>query len=302
MLDPQSFRKQAEQLRPGERARVDHDCGPGRVLLISNKDEGYSAWCFRCNDSGFIPHPQPSLSERLAALERARNAEVRASSSVALPEPGVYDPQSWPAPARVWLYKAGFSNDDIERFGFYYHEPTRRVVLPARISGEVVYWQARSVDGRQPKYLNPLVNKDKLYAPYGSGPCIVLTEDILSAARVSRVTEAWSIMGTALPTGVLVALLRQQRPVVVMLDPDPAGAKGATRIAKQLSLLGVQHSVAVPHRDPKYLTKQEIVTCIESSAPWASSLGLSAAAPPTPNAPTAGTVSLPHTGVAAHEP
>ena len=286
MLDPQSFRKQAEQLRPGERARVDHDCGPGRVLLISNNDEGYSAWCFRCNDKGFIPHPAQSLSERLAALERARNAEERASSSVALPEPAMYDPQSWPVQARVWLYKAGLSNDDIERFGFYYHEPTRRIVLPVRIAGEAVYWQARSVDGRQPKYLNPLVNKDKLYAPYGSGPCIVLTEDILSAARVSRVTEAWSIMGTALPTGVLVALLQQQRPVVVMLDPDPAGAKGAARIAKQLSLLGVQHSVAVPHRDPKYLTKQEIVTCIESSAPWACALGLSVVAPSQPAAGT----------------
>lgn len=68
---------------------------------------------------------------------------------------------------------------------------------------------------------------------------------------------------------MLVAVLQQQRPIVVMLDHDRAGAKGAARIAKQLSLLGVQHSVAVPHRDPKYLTKQDIVTCIESSAPWA---------------------------------
>lgn len=278
MLDPQSFRQHTAGLNLGQRVRVEHDCGPGRVLLVSNKDDGYSAWCFRCNDSGFIPHPTPSLSERLAALERARNAEVRASSSVALPDPGLYDPQSWPAPARVWLYKAGLSNDDIIRHGFYYHEPTGRVVLPVRVDGQVVYWQARSVDGRQPKYLNPLVNKDTLYAPFGAGPCIVLTEDILSAARVSRVTEAWSLMGTAMPTGVLVALLQRRLPVVVMLDPDAAGQRAAAKIAKQLTLLGVQHGVACPHRDPKYLTRQETVSCIESSAPWACALGLSAAA------------------------
>lgn len=302
MLNPESWQQHTLQLSPGQRVRVEHDCGPGRVLLVSNKDEGYSAWCFRCNDRGFIPHPQPSLSERLAAMERARNAEVRASSSVALPDPGLYDPQSWPAPARVWLYKAGLSNDDIERLRFYYHPATGRVVLPVYRDGQLVYWQARSVDGRQPKYINPEVDKTTLYAPFGEGPCIVLTEDILSAARVARVTEAWSLMGTALPTGVLAALLRQGRPVIVMLDPDAAGIKANTAISKRLAALGVQHSIAVPHRDPKYLTKQEVVSCIESSAPWASSLGLSSAAPPTPSAPTAGTGSPPRTGVAAHEP
>ena len=274
MLDTESWRKHTQQLGPGRRARVEHDCGEGRVLLVSNKDEGYSAWCFRCNDSGFIPHPAPSLSERLAALERARNAEVRASSSVALPDPAVLDPQSWPVQARVWLYKAGFSNDDIERHGFYYHPDTGRVVLPVRINGELVYWQARSVDGRQPKYINPLVDKSKLYAPFGTGPAIALTEDILSAARVGRVTTAWSLLGTTMTSGVLAQLLLDGRPVLIMLDPDSAGHKASARIAKQLTLLGVQHSVVSTPKDPKYLTKQELITCIESSSPWASSLGL----------------------------
>lgn len=301
MLKPESWQRHTLHLPPGQRARVEHDCGPGRVLLVSNKDEGYSAWCFRCNDSGFIPHPQPSLSERLAALERARNAEERASSSVALPEPATYDPQSWPAQARLWLYKAGLSNDDIERLRFYYHQATGRVVLPVYRDGQLVYWQARSVDGRQPKYINPEVDKSTLYAPLGTGPCIVLTEDILSAARVARVTEAWSLMGTALPTGVLAALLQQGRPVVVMLDPDAAGVKANTTISKRLAALGVQHSIAVPHRDPKYLTKQETVSCIESSAPWACALGLSAAALPTPGAWAFRATGHPPTGAAAHE-
>lgn len=277
MLDPQSFRKQAELLGPGQRARVEHDCGPGRVLLLSNKEEGYSAWCFRCGEPGFIPHPAPSLSERLAALERARNAEVRASSSVALPDPRSYDPQTWPSAARVWLYKAGLSNDDIERLGAYYHPPTERVILPVHRDGEVIYWQGRDVTwtrkSRSAKYINPPVDKTSLCAKYGSGPVIVLTEDILSAFRVSRVTEAWSIMGTALAPGVLLDLARRGRPVVFMFDPDAGGDKAIREAHRALDLLGVRHATARPHRDPKYLTKQETIACIESSAPWASLSG-----------------------------
>ena len=237
------------------------------MLLVSNGDEGYSAWCFRCNDSGFIPHPAPSLSERLAKLERARNAEVRASSSVALPEPAICDPQLWPKLARLWLYKAGLSNDDIMRLGAYYHEPTGRVVLPVWRDGKPVYWQARSVDGRQPKYINPEIDKSHLCAKYGSGPVIALTEDVLSAFRVARVTEAWSLMGTAMAPGVFADLLQQGKPVVMMLDPDAGGRKATPPIVRKLALHGVPVSVAAPRRDPKYLTKEETVSClIESCA------------------------------------
>jgi len=277
MLDPQSFRQEAERLQPGQRARVEHDCGPGRVLLLSNKDEGYSAWCFRCGESGFIPHPTPSLSERLAALERARNAEVRASSSVALPDPAVCNPQAWPSPARVWLYKAGLSNDDIVQLGAYYHPPTGRVILPVYKDGQPVYWQGRDVawtrKSRSAKYINPPVDKSKLCAKYGSGPVIVLTEDILSAYRVARVTEAWSLLGTALAPGVLIDLIQQGKPVIFMFDPDAGGAKAVRDATAALTLLGIQHATAKPHRDPKYLTKQETIACIESSAPWASLSG-----------------------------
>lgn len=244
------------------------------MLLVSNNAEGYSAWCFRCNDQGFIPHPTPSLSERLAALGRARNAEVRASSSVALPEPRQYDfthAGGVPLSARVWLYKAGFSNDDIIALGAYYHEPTQRVVLPVYRNGECVYWQARScewVPGDPfAKYINPHVDKYSLSAKYGTGPVIVLTEDVLSAYRVARVTEAWSIMGTALAPGALADLLAQRKPVVLMFDPDAGGQKANTAAFKRLSLLGVPVHIARPSRDPKYLTKEQTCALLQSFFP-----------------------------------
>lgn len=204
-------------------------------------------------------------------MERTRNAEVRASSSVALPDPRQPDPQQWPLHARVWLYKAGLSNDDIERLGAYYHEPTARVILPVMRNGECIYWQGRDTlwkrGSARLKYINPPVDKTNLCAKYGSGPVIALTEDMLSAFRVARVTEAWSLMGTALAPGVLADLVQQNRPVVLMFDPDAGGQKATTRTLSVLRAIGVPVYVATPKRDPKYLTIEETKSCVNSSLP-----------------------------------
>lgn len=274
MLDRSTWEQHTKLLpKPGQSARFEHDCGEGRVLKVAHADHGYTAWCFRCGDSGFIPHPAPSLSERLARLEAQRNAEARVSSSVELPAPANVDPHAggWPLAARVWLYKAGLSNDDIMRLGAYYHEPTGRVILPVYKDGRAVYWQGRDPTWKRGspkiKYINPPVDKSQLCAKYGAGPVIVLTEDILSAFRVSRVTEAWSLLGTALASGVLADLIAQGKPVVLMLDPDAGGQKATTKIVQKLRMLGVPVSIALPHRDPKYLTKEETLSCLIASNP-----------------------------------
>lgn len=268
MLDRSSWEQHTKRVpKLGQSIRTEHDCGEGRVLKVTHGDDGYSAWCFRCSDKGFIPHPAPSLSERLAQLERARNAEVRASSSVALPDPAEYNPQLWPDKARVWLYKAGLSNDDIIRLGAYWCSTMHRVVLPVIQDGRAVFWQARAIDGRQPKYLAPIADRSTIVAKYGSGPVVVITEDILSAFRVARVTEAWSALGTSLPVPIMNQLIEAQRPVVLMLDPDAGGDKGTIRMLRPLSNAGVSVYVARPHRDPKYLTKQETLSCINTSLP-----------------------------------
>lgn len=267
MLDRQSWEKHTENLATGQRRRVNHDCGTGRTLIVENTEEGYTSFCFRCNDHGFIPHPPMPLSEKLARLHRQREVEANVQATADLPTPAVTDPQQWPDPARLWLYRVGFSNDDITRLGFYYHEPTARVVLPIYDQGQPVYWQARSVDGRQPKYLNPLVDRSRIAAKYGSGPVIVVTEDILSAARVSRVTEAWSVMGTKLPDGVAIQLVAQAKPIILMLDPDRAGQGGNIKMQRTLQSMGCETRIVVPRRDPKYLTKEELYAILPELRP-----------------------------------
>lgn len=269
MLDPKTWLHQAEHLDEGRRTRVDHFCGPGRTLLLTSEPHKWTAYCFRCADHGYVPKPVESLSERIArrAHEAAQDASIAAD--VKLPAPANYDVATWPEAARVWLYKASLGRPEIAELGAYYHQPSGRVVLPVYRNGQVVYWSARSVDGRAPKYLNSPTDRNGLVAKYGKGDVIVLTEDILSAYRVGQVTEAWSLIGVHMNDAIAVQLLRRQRPVVVWLDPDWQYAEGkrpgviaARKIERALAAMGVPVSRVVSRADPKFLSQREIRKCL----------------------------------------
>lgn len=265
MLDPRSFEKHAANVKLGGRLRTNHDCGPGRTLLLSRDDDGLTAYCFRCGEPGFIKDER-TLAERIAALAKARAADVEVVRPE-LPEPRERDVQQWPKAARVWLYKAGLSNDAIERLGFYWHPVTQRVVMPVFENGELVYWQARSLNPNVPKYINPTVERGTIAPRFGrGGACIVLTEDILSAIKVGMVNEAWSIMGTSLPDKIAVRLVNAARPVIVMLDPDDAGRKGTAKIITQLRLLGLTAGSYLGRADPKLLSLKEIECALTSTS------------------------------------
>lgn len=264
MLDPRSWLPQAERLDPGRRKRVDHTCGPGRTLLISRDENGYRAHCFRCGESDKAKPPPESLAERAERLRRLsagdaclqRNME---SGAVQLPVPQVHKVPEWPDRAALWLYKAGLGAYEIARLGAYYHPPSDRVVLPVLDgSGTPVFWQARAVDNRQPKYMAPAVDRSRVLPRYGQAPSPTLTEDILSAFKVGLVGEGWAVMGTKVSSHVLSLLMARGGMVNVWLDPDPAGQKGANKIIRQLRAYGIPTRNIVSTKDPKLHTRAEI--------------------------------------------
>lgn len=258
-----SWLPQAEALPLGGRARCGHDCGPGQVLIVNHTDTGWSGYCFRCDEKGFKPKPLPSLQERLAQRDACNAAERALERDPSPPQPAVFDTAQWPLEARVWLYKAALTTEDIAALGFYYHPPTKRVVIPVLDKGELIYWQARRIFGDAgPKYLNSPVGRDGCVAKHGTGPEIVLTEDVLSAARVGMATEAWAIIGTSLPASKLNALMADGRPVFVWLDDDPtprnSGQKAAAKIMRTLELAGVPCINIKTPKDPKFNTREQV--------------------------------------------
>jgi hypothetical protein len=252
-----SWFPQAQGLQIGQKRYAEHDCGSGRKLLVSRNTKGYSAWCFRCNDDGFAPGPQLSLAERLAAAKAAAQADIEASGTE-LPEPREYDPSEWPMAARLWLYKAGLGGPEIARLGAYYHQPTDRVVLPVLEAGVPVFWQARSVTSRLPKYLSPPSGRDKLLPRFGHATVVTLTEDILSAFKIGLVAEGWCLMGTYANPRLIAALLERNAPVNVWLDPDGPGRRAATKVFKQLRAYGIEPRLIKSTRDPKLHTFDQI--------------------------------------------
>lgn len=270
MLDPKSWLDQAQAQPLGRKARVAHDCGAGTPLLVEHKDEGWSAWCHRCADKGWVPKPAPTLAERMALKAAQREADATMQRDPRPPQPCNFIIESWPLQARVWLYKAGLFKTDIMQLGAYFHERSGRVVLPVMEDGKLVYWQGRNVglSGLDaPKYINPQVDRRQLCPRYGSDDVIVLTEDILSAFRVGQVSEGWSLMGTKLHTPTLVRLIETGKPVLVWLDNDPAwnnpGQHAAGIVMRSLTNVGIRCANIVTDKDPKLHSRAEIKEVID---------------------------------------
>lgn len=259
MLSPASWVDAARSLAMGSKRRVNHDCGDGRTLSVRRDGAGLHAFCFRCNDSGWIPPEPEPLSVRLERIRRANEADNSASQGVALPEPRQRVWAEWPPACHLWLLKAGLCSADLPALGAYYHPPTNRVVLPVLSpSGGLLFWQARAVDGRQPKYLAPPVDKAQVIACYGKADTVTLTEDLLSAYKVGSVAEGWSMLGTSISKHILGALVQRGCKVNVWLDPDPPGQRAASKVLAQLRGAGVEARKILSKRDPKLIHRQDI--------------------------------------------
>lgn len=263
------FLATAEGLPVGGRTQVAHSCGSGNKLLVEHKPHGYTAWCYRCNDAGWVPK-RMSLAERIEALNRKAGADKVVGSSSKPPMPSEFDIKEWPDEAKVWLYKAGFDNDWIGDMGLYYSPPSERVVMPViGDDGRLVFWQARGFDPARPKYISPALEATAIKPTYKAFPSrpvegyrpdiLCLTEDILSANKVGQVVTGWSLLGTAL-TPLAEAQIAKfgASEVLVWLDPDDAGVKARRRIVPQLRALGVNARAVRADLDPKLYPLDEI--------------------------------------------
>ncbi len=268
-LDHDTWEHHTKGMPVGGRRRVPHFCGPGSPLLLSRDGRGIRAYCFRCDDSGFIPGERESTAEVLARLQSSRAADAATTS--ALPTPAVTDLAQWPEAAKVWLYKAGMGAAEIADFGAYFHPPTGRVVLP--FGG---YWTARSVDGRLPKYLGAPSGREQCVPQYGTpGAPIAITEDALSAWKVGKAGGwGWCCLGVKPSARMLSLLLATgQTEPLVWLDNDHSHPSGinhgqvaARKIMGALQAVGLQPRNVVSRCDPKLLQINEIQQFLKGAA------------------------------------
>lgn len=239
-----------KDLKPGAKRRV------GDGLLASFNGRAYHLFDFREKTSE-VYEPQLTLAEKVALLKAQQAADDAATTSQEFPE-GMAHPRDWPVEARVWLHKAGMSNDDIvEELQAVWSPAMQRVVIPLHMIDGTTQWIARSIQG-QPKYLFPKGMRrggGAFVRGWGlpAGRPLVVTEDILSAERVAKDTDldAVSALGTSLDRDAVVKLAGEYSRVIMWLDPDYYGQLGARKIAKDFSALGVKVVNVQSLKDPK---------------------------------------------------
>jgi len=241
----------AEQLKEGQKRRVPHECGEGKVMIIEHKAEGYSAYCHRCVDKGWKPHGRRSLEKQLQTYKE-RNSDIAFTNIIQLPAD--FSTTIDPAGLR-WLGAGGITNHLIDKYGIGYSDYYGRVILPVYMDGKLVYYQARAVHKNQsPKYLNPIADKGAIRFVAGQGRVVVVTEDILSAIRVGEVTgyTGSALLGTSASTAD-INYLNSFDVIMVWTDPDEAGRKAAKKIVRSMSLLGRTVIDIQTDVDPKIL-------------------------------------------------
>ncbi len=256
--------KTASTLPPGQSTRINcGGCGGKKTASVTNMGKKYVKHCFKCKETETETPPPMTAAER---LEMKRKAEAFEAQEPRLPDDFTTD---IPVEGLLWLSKGGLHLNDIRRYGFGFSEELRRVIMPVvGRSGKLEGVQARRVDadGVGPKYLGQVwsgprpvwASSWEVERPRGI-PEVVLTEDILSAARVGKVCPAWSLLGTNLMPAVIGKIAEAGiQTVHVWMDDDDAGINARRKMLRQLGAVGINAKGVISNRDPKHHTLEEI--------------------------------------------
>ena len=259
-LHADDYLEEAKLLPVGHDRRIGHFCGEGDVLKIANTPKGFTAYCFRCGDSGFTPIERQKLSD--FDILNQQEAAHEMAQTMELPHDFT---QEIPIRHALWLFRAGLSMDRIRASGFGYSERLSRVVLPVYDNGQLVYIQARATQfpEQQPKYLNikGAAKDDIIYTAkpdneFLASTCVI-TEDILSANRVGEVCLSHSIMGTKLSDGQALKFAAYDT-AIWWLDGDDAGISGSRKGSRALQFYVQQQRIIRTPKDPKLYSKRVI--------------------------------------------
>ena len=245
--------EQAERLSPGASIKVPHKgCSNSDSLWLQHKEDGFSAFCFKCHRRGWKSHDATSMQDYLDR-KAAFKAQEEAKSHRGYSLPTDFSHQL-PIRAAVWLASNGFTPTLSNTYKVGWSELFQRVILPVN---KYVGFTARAVYKNQAKYVERLAYNALPYMPsIVPSRAAVITEDWMSAAVCSQVCHAYPLLGTT-ADHLLIAALLEYKHVFVWLDPDKAGQYGTCKLMKNLRLVTDTTIVKSKH-DPKFYSKRDI--------------------------------------------
>jgi len=141
-----------------------------------------------------------------------------------------------PEEYKEWIVR--YLHPDLLQKYCAYSKFYNRLIFPINYQGKLMCWQGRAIN-REPKWLtksnqHPWGKK----FPYISGDsnAYVITEDIISAIKVSQVHPAISILGSNVNQEYVNFLLTLGSEFIIWLDNDEAGRHGTQLLFDKLKL------------------------------------------------------------------
>lgn len=262
-LPAREWLAQAQRLPVGGSAKVRHLNEATKAMTVANLPDRWIAKCYRCNRGGVVLKQHATLSKQ-QPQERFMPWPEDAKPLV-----------EWPMHVQEHLYAFMLSKGyDHQTMGWdvplWYSEKQGRLLF-----GTKEGWLGRATGGQMPKWSGYGFPAPTYGATVNDQPArtVVLTEDLLSALKVRwavrgelPATTAHAVLGTHLSDRHALELVRLQANVLIFLDGDAGGAKGNPRILRRVRGLGLHSQVKIcpTGKDPKDLTKQEILQCLKT--------------------------------------
>lgn len=176
-------------------------------------------------------------------------------------------------------YQAGLISRNEENFS-YYDRFSGRIMIPIRNhQGYIVGYTARSLDGREPKYLNtpetPIFQKRQLLYNLSDARKdirkqdeVILMEGHLDVVKVkmTNVQNIVGLMGTALSEENIRTLNRLASNITFMFDGDEAGQNAQMSLGEQLLKSGANvYVISIPKgQDPDEFIEKRGADTFES--------------------------------------
>ena len=211
-------------------------------------------WCYSC---GY--HVPARLEKRIATLNTIIDQGNKAPKILELPsDASVNLPVDVHSRLRSW----GLTEEDIIKHNIRWSEVRQTIVYPIYDAyGQLIMYQERNwVGWKTPKYLTFGNPSDILHILYPQGhkednSCIILTEDLISAIRVSKSFPAMPLWGNQIPLQTIRRLASRFQTIGVWLDPDMKlkAVKDVIRISQYVPAFFIESSL-----DPKFYNDERI--------------------------------------------
>lgn len=237
----------AQALPIGSKRRVRHGAEHRENMVVQNRKDRWTAYCFACHEYAVKYKDCVKLTE-----------DVPQNPSVIASKPPVFVPMNDPntpiADVVNFLYSKHMSLSLLSKYQPMWETTKQRLCLHLQdvLIGRDIYGRDKA------KWYNyaqacsyALIPEEN---PSKSG-IITLAEDVFSAIKIKHYwpeVTSIALLGTVMHNDLLEYIQENATLVVIMLDADKAGREGATKIQRKLFLHGIPNILAIPDQgDPK---------------------------------------------------